>query len=52
MSIVNLAKQLEKQGHRVEIREGKLYVDGRFVPVVTEGDAPYQSDCPNGRCNI
>lgn len=52
MSIVEVAKQLEKQGEKVEIRDGKLFVNGRYVPVVAEGEVPYQSDCPNGRCNI
>lgn len=47
-----LAKQLEAAGEKVEIRDGKLFVNGRHMPVVAPDDQPYFSDCPNGKCNI
>lgn len=52
MSIEVLAEQLSKQGKKTEIRNGKLFVNGRHVPVVAQDEQPYMSDCPNGVCNI
>lgn len=53
MSIQAIAEQLKAKGEKnVEVRGGQLYVNGRLVPVVADGDQPYMSDCPNGKCNI
>jgi hypothetical protein len=52
MSIAEMARDLQSKGEKAEVRDGKLFINGRHIPVVAEDEQPYMSDCPNGVCSI
>jgi hypothetical protein len=53
MSLEKIVEDLHRQGEKsAQIINGQLFIQGRMVPIVADGDQPYFSDCPNGVCNI